>query len=103
MSPEGGTITGFGDLPVFDIAVLPWPDKKTTGFLVGVGPAFVFPTANAKSPRPGRVAGRSRIRRGLFGMVYRQFAPVAPQTTINFGMTVAFPQFRDWLVNRAAP
>jgi hypothetical protein len=24
-------------------------------------------------------------------MVYRQFAPVAPQTTINFGMTMAFP------------
>ena len=29
-------------------------------------------------------------------MIYRQFAPVAPQTTINFGMTVAFPQFRPW-------
>jgi hypothetical protein len=24
-------------------------------------------------------------------MVYRQFAPVAPQTTINFGMTMVFP------------
>jgi hypothetical protein len=29
-------------------------------------------------------------------MVYRQFAPVAPQTTINFGLTVAFPELRDW-------
>jgi hypothetical protein len=27
-------------------------------------------------------------------MAYRQFAPVAPQTTINFGITVAFPEFR---------
>jgi hypothetical protein len=27
-------------------------------------------------------------------MAYRQFAPVAPQTTINFGTTVAFPQLQ---------
>jgi len=29
-------------------------------------------------------------------MAYRQFAPVAPQTTIHFGTTVAFPDFRPW-------
>lgn len=29
-------------------------------------------------------------------MAYRQFAPVAPQTTVNFGMTIAFPQLRSW-------
>jgi hypothetical protein len=28
-------------------------------------------------------------------MAYRQFAPTAPQTTINFGMTVAFPQIQN--------
>ena len=27
---------------------------------------------------------------------YRQFAPVAPQTTVRFGMTMAFPDFRPW-------
>ena len=27
---------------------------------------------------------------------YRQFAPVAPQTTVRFGMTVAFPEYRAW-------
>jgi hypothetical protein len=27
---------------------------------------------------------------------YRQFAPVAPQTTVRFGMTVAFPELRPW-------
>ncbi|MGO9606346.1 MAG: hypothetical protein ACLQAT_23645 [Candidatus Binataceae bacterium] len=26
-------------------------------------------------------------------MAYRQFAPVAPQTSVNFGITVGFPQF----------
>jgi hypothetical protein len=29
-------------------------------------------------------------------MVYRQFAPIAPQTTVSFGLTVAFPEFRKW-------
>jgi len=29
-------------------------------------------------------------------MAYRQFAPVAPQTTVRFGMTVAFPDYRPW-------
>ncbi len=29
-------------------------------------------------------------------MVYRQFAPFAPQTTVNFGVTIAFPQWRPW-------
>ncbi|MBY0280501.1 hypothetical protein K2Z84_34635 [Candidatus Binatia bacterium] len=27
---------------------------------------------------------------------YRQLAPVAPQTTVRFGVTVAFPDFRPW-------
>ena len=27
---------------------------------------------------------------------YRQFAPVAPQATVRFGMTVGFPEFRPW-------
>jgi len=27
---------------------------------------------------------------------YRQFAPGAPQTTVRFGMTMAFPEFRPW-------
>jgi len=29
-------------------------------------------------------------------MVYRQFAPSAPQTSINFGIVVAFPELRAW-------
>ena len=29
-------------------------------------------------------------------MAYRQFAPVAPQTTIRFGMTIAFPGWKWW-------
>jgi len=29
-------------------------------------------------------------------LAYRQSAPVAPQTTVRFGLTVAFPQFKIW-------
>ena len=185
-SSRGGTRTEFGDLPVFDIAVLPWPDRQKTRLLIGVGPTFVFPTATSKSagqgawqagPALGAIysgipglligfiaqnpiafaytnphrppqntlefqpvfalhlwdkwylrsaeadwtmgwrrhsptmlplslgLGRTLVRPGLppmslfvtaQWMVYRQYAPVAPQTTINFGLTVAFPQIRDY-------
>jgi hypothetical protein len=50
---KGGTPTEFGDLPMFVIAVLPWPDRKKTGLPVGVGPTFVFPTATSKSAGQG--------------------------------------------------
>ncbi|MGO9606718.1 MAG: hypothetical protein ACLQAT_25575 [Candidatus Binataceae bacterium] len=185
-SSRGGTRTEFGDLPVFDVAVLPWPDRQKTGLLIGVGPTFVFPTATSKSagqgawqagPALGAIytgipglligfiaqnpvsfaytnphrppqntfefqpvfalhlwdkwylrsaeadwmmgwhrhsptmlplslgLGRTLVRPGLppmslfvtgQWMAYRQYAPIAPQTTINFGLTVAFPQFRDY-------
>lgn len=49
--------------------------------------------------------GRVLVREGLppinffvsgEWMAHRQLAPVAPQTTVRFGMTVAFPDFRPW-------
>ncbi len=185
-SSRGGTRTEFGDLAMFDVAILPWPDKRKTGLLVGIGPSFVFPTATSRSAGqgawqagpafgvvyagiPGLLAGfiaqnpvsfaytspdrqpqntfelqpvfmlhlwgkwylrsaeanwtmgwhrhsptmlplslgigRTLVRPGLppmsvfvtgQWMLYRQYAPLAPQTTINFGMTVAFPQFRHY-------
>ena len=39
-SSRGGTRTEFGDLPMFDVAVLPWPDRKKTGLLLGLGCAY---------------------------------------------------------------
>ena len=185
-SSRGGVRTEFGDLPLFDIAVLPWPDRQKTGLLVGVGLSLVFPTATSKSAGQGawqagpalgaiyqgipglligfvaqnpisfaytsphrpsqntflfqpvlalhlwhewylrsaeadwRIGwhrhypttlplslgiGRTFIRPDLppmsffvtgQWMAYRQFAPIAPQTTINFGLTVAFPRLRDY-------
>jgi hypothetical protein len=185
-SSRGGSRTEFGDLPLFDLAVLPWPNYKEIPIAVGIGPAFVFPTATSTSagqgawqvgPALGAVytgvprlligfvlqnpisfaytsthrppqntfelqpalafhlwgdwylrsaeatwmmgwhrhspttlplslgIGRTVMRSGLppmsffvtgQWMVYRQFAPIAPQTTINFGMTIAFPQLRPW-------
>jgi hypothetical protein len=184
-SRRGGSRTEFGDLQLFDIAVLPWPRRKS-GFLVGVGPTFVFPTATSTSagegswqagPALGTIytgysglligcvlqnpisfaytspnsqrqstleiqpvfalhligqwylrsaeatwtiswrhhtptvlplslgIGRTLLYPDLPPMsffvtgqwtLYRQFAPIVPRTTVNFGMTMAFPWLREW-------
>jgi len=186
--PEGkgsATRTEFGDMGLFDLAVIPWPGAGS-GLLMGVGPVFVFPTATDRSAGqnawqvgpafgaiykaiPGVLLGTliqnpisfaytsgaarplstllvqpivlKQVWRGLyvksadatwtFGeragtgktiplslgvgyvipragtepinvfvtgewMAYRQNAPVAPQTTVRFGMTVAFPEWTRW-------
>ena len=183
--PGGGTRTEFGDMQLFDLAVIPWPGKDS-GLFMGVGPVFVFPTATDRvagqgawqvgpafgaiykglpgwlfgcliqnpisfaytSPDRPRVGvltiqpilfrhvwrglyvksgdaswafnwrqnssitlplsfgvGWVIVREGLSPinlfvsgewMAYRRDAPVAPQTTVRFGMTVAFPQWRPW-------
>ena len=63
-SPRGGSRTEFGDISLFDIALLPWLSQKS-GVLMGVGPALVFPTATSKS------AGQGTWRAGpAFGAVY---------------------------------
>jgi hypothetical protein len=51
---------------------------------VGIGRTFVRPEL---PPMSFFVTGQ--------WTVYRQFAPITPQTTINFGISVAFPQFRN--------
>jgi len=179
-----GTRTEFGDMQLFDVAVVPW--NPVTGLRMGVGPLLVFPTATDKSagqrawqagPTFGAIykgvpwllagwliqnpisfaytshdsqavstllfqpvvllsvsggwyvksadslwtmgwrqhtstvlpvsfgIGRVILREGLPPLnlfvtgewtAYRQFAPVAPQTTVRFGMTMAFPDFRPW-------
>lgn len=179
------TRTEFGDMQLFDVAVLPWP-SPASGLRMAVGPVFVFPTATHRSAgqrswqvgptfgaiykgMPGLLlgcliqnpisyaytsrdskpvstllfqpilllsvsggwyvksadstwsmswrhntptllplsfgVGRVIVRDGwppvnLFvsgeWTAYRQFAPIAPQTTVRFGMTIAFPDFRPW-------
>src|SRR3984893_14190409 len=51
-SARGGTRTEFGDMQLFDLAVLPWPGEKTH-FKMGLGPMFVFPTATSRSAGQG--------------------------------------------------
>src|SRR5262249_28668850 len=61
---HGGSRTAFGDIQIFDLAVLPWPGKET-GLAMGVGPVFVFPTAT------DRLAGQGAWQLGpAFGLVY---------------------------------
>jgi len=85
-SSRGGTRTEFGDLPLFDVAVLPWPDKQKTGLLVGLGPTFVFPTATSKS------AGQGAWQAGpALGAIYAVFPGLlvgfVAQNPIGFAYT----------------
>jgi hypothetical protein len=59
------TRTGFGDIQLFDLAVLPWP-RRESGLVMGLGPTFVFPTATNK------VAGQRAWQVGpAFGAIYK--------------------------------
>jgi hypothetical protein len=179
------TRTEFGDLQLFDLALIPWPGRGT-GLLMGVGPVFIFPTATHETAGqgawqvgpafaaiykgfPGLLLGcliqnpisfaytsanrqplstllfqpilLQQVWRGLyvksadstwsFGwhdgaprllplslglgyvivregspsinvavsgewMAYRENAPIAPQTTVRFILSVALPQLRAW-------
>jgi hypothetical protein len=114
-SSRGGTRTEFGDLPLFDIAVLPWPDPKKTGFLAGIGPTFVFPTATSKSAGQGAwQAGPAvgMIYSGLPGLVIGFIAqnPVSfsytspdrpPQNTFELQPVLALHLWEKWYLRSA--
>jgi hypothetical protein len=60
-----GTRTAFGDMQLFDLAVLPWPGLES-GLVVGVGPTFTFPTATHRD------AGERAWQVGpAFGAIYK--------------------------------
>ena len=114
-SSRGGTRTEFGDLPVFDLAVLPWPDGKKTGFLVGVGPDVVFPTATSKSAGQGAwQAGPAvgAIYKGIPGLLIGFVAqnPVSfaytspkrpPQDALEFQPVLALHLWEKWYLRSA--
>lgn len=63
--PGRGTRTEFGDMQLFDLAVIPWPDRAT-GLLMGFGPVLVFPTATHA------LAGQGAWQVGpAFGAIYK--------------------------------
>ncbi len=80
-----GTQTAFGDMQLFDLAVLPWPGRES-GLLMGVGPVFVFPTATEKA------AGQGAWQAGpAFGAIYKGIPPLIMgcliQNPISFAYT----------------
>ena len=80
-----GTRTDFGDMQLFDLAVLPWP-PAATGVRLGLGPTFVFPTATSK------LAGQGAWQAGpAFAAVYtgtpRLLVGFLLQNPISFAYT----------------
>jgi hypothetical protein len=67
-SLRGGSRTEFGDLPMFDVVVLPWPDRRKTGLLIGIGPTFVFLTATSRTR--ARAPGRQGQRWALYTVAF---------------------------------
>lgn len=64
-----------------------WRDDSSVTLPLSFGLGYVFPNP-----------GSSSVNVFVSGewMAYRRDAPVAPQTTVRFGMTVGFPQWRPW-------
>ena len=40
------TTTGYDDMQLFDLFVIPWPNSRETKFRWGIGPYFIFPTSS---------------------------------------------------------
>ena len=64
-----------------------WRDGAPTTLPLSLGLGYVIPREGSP-PWNVFVSGE--------WMAYRQDALIAPQTTVRFGMTVAFPQLRPW-------
>lgn len=64
-----------------------WHDGSPTTIPLSLGVGYVIPREGSP-PLNFFVSGE--------WMAYRENAPVAPQTTVRFGITVAFPEFQPW-------
>jgi hypothetical protein len=54
--PDGkgsSTTTGYDDMQLFDLFVMPWPNSRETRFRWGVGPYFIFPTSSTNRAGSG--------------------------------------------------
>jgi len=77
------------------------PDVVSTSLALEVLLVAMVPTAVAGFVLPLRVIpreGATPINVSVSGarMAYRHNAPVAPQTTVRFAMTIAFPEWTRW-------
>ena len=71
----GSTTTGYADMQLFDLFVMPWPNSRETEFRWGFGPYLVFPTSTNKSRRQWSMADGARWRlfvSGGTGAEYRR-------------------------------
>ena len=113
-TPGGGTRTDFGDMQLFDLAVLPWPPAET-GLRFGLGPTFVFPTATSKfagqgawQAGPACAAVYTGVPRLLIGFLLQNpisFAYTSPdrpsQNTFAFQPAVLFSLWDGWYLRSA--
>lgn len=64
---EPSTTTGYDDMQLFDLFVMPWPNSRATKFRWGIGPYFIFPTSSTN------LAGKGAWQMGpVGGFSYRR-------------------------------
>jgi len=111
-TPRGGARTDFGDMQLFDLAVLPWPPKET-GFRFGLGPTFVFPTATSKlagqgawQAGPACAAVYTGVPRLLIGFLLQNpisFAYTSPDRPSQNTLAFQWCSFRSGTVGTCDP
>lgn len=104
------TATGFDDMQLLDLFVMPWPNSEETAFRWGFGPYFVFPTSTTN------FSGQGSWQAGpAFGFAYRgipglnlsglfqqatSFAYTSPQsnsvTLVSFQPLLSYQLGRGW-------
>jgi hypothetical protein len=77
------TVTAFGDMSIFDLFVLPWGRER--GFLAGVGPMLVFPTAT--DDRAGQGAWQAGP---AFGAIYKGIPGILVGTLVQNPISFAY-------------
>ena len=88
-----GTRTAFGDIQLFDLAVIPWPERES-GLLMGFGPMFVFPTATDKA------AGQGAWQAGpAFGAIYKGIPGILMGCLIQNPISFAYTSSDRQVVN----
>jgi hypothetical protein len=112
VSKGASTNTGYDDMQLLDLLIVPWPNSRETDFRWGIGPYFVFPTASIDQAGQGAwqigpatgFAYRGIPGLNLSGLLQQatSFAYTSshssPVTSITFQPIITYQLGHDWYV-----
>ena len=83
------TSTGYDDMQLLDLFVIPWPNSKETLFRWGIGPYFIFPTSS--TPHSGQGAWQMGP---AMGFSYRGIAGLNVERLLQQATSFAYTSSR---------